>query len=197
MILLYVVRRTTSSQFENGRVYSLVKYDLNSFCPFLSLCLYLCVCLSIFVCLSVSLCLCLCLCLCLSLSLSLSGHSLPVCLSVCLFSLSVSVSVCLSVCFCLCLSFSLPICLSVCLFPRKFQDLIVNTFGLQLIDFCDMYDCVILNGLCEGEHDNSFTYIASCGASVLNYYIMSCDLYHSTYSGSLVAILNLTTYQLF
>ena len=50
-----------------------------------------------------------------------------------------------------------------------------------------MYDCVILNGLCEGEHDNSFTYIASCGASVLNYYIMSCDLYHSTYSGSLVA----------
>ena len=50
-----------------------------------------------------------------------------------------------------------------------------------------MYDCVILDGLCEGEHDNSFTYIASCGASVLNYYIMSCDLYHSIYSGSLVA----------
>ena len=72
------------------------------------------------------------------------------------------------------------------IFPRKSQDLIVNTFGQQLLDFCNMYDCVILNGLCEGEHDNSFTYIASCGASVLDYYIMSCDLYHSAYSGSLV-----------
>ena len=72
------------------------------------------------------------------------------------------------------------------IFPRKSQDLIVNTFGQQLLNFCNMYDCVILNGLCEGEHDNSFTYIASCGASVLDYYIMSCDLYHSAYSGSLV-----------
>ena len=72
------------------------------------------------------------------------------------------------------------------IFPRKSQDIIVNTFGQQLLDFCNMYDCVILNGLCEGEHDNSFTYIASCGASVSDYYIMSCDLYHSTYSGSLV-----------
>ena len=69
------------------------------------------------------------------------------------------------------------------IFPRKSQDLIVNTFGQQFLDFCKMYDW---NGLCEGEHDNSFIYIASCGASVLDYYIMSCDLYHSTYSGSLV-----------
>ena len=58
------------------------------------------------------------------------------------------------------------------IFPRKSQDLIVNTFGQQLLDFCNVYDCVILNGLCEGEHDNSFTYIASCGASVLDYYVM-------------------------
>ena len=67
----------------------------------------------------------------------------------------------------------------------KNPKLTVNTFRQQLLDFCNMYDYIILNGLCEGEHDNSFTYIASCGASVLDYYIMSCDLYHSTYSGSL------------
>ena len=71
------------------------------------------------------------------------------------------------------------------IFPRKSQDLTVNTFGQQLIDFCNTYDYIILNGLCEGEHENSFTYIASCGASVLDYYIMSCDLYHSVYCGSL------------
>ena len=29
------------------------------------------------------------------------------------------------------------------IFPRKSQDLIVNTFGQQLLDFCNMYDCII------------------------------------------------------
>ena len=37
------------------------------------------------------------------------------------------------------------------IFPRKSQDLTVNTFGQQLLDFCNMYDCVILNGFCKGE----------------------------------------------
>ena len=42
-----------------------------------------------------------------------------------------------------------------------------------------MYECIILNCLCEGEHDDSFTYIANCGASVIDCYLTSCDLYQS------------------
>ena len=53
------------------------------------------------------------------------------------------------------------------LFPRKSQDDTINTFGQQLLKFCNMYDCLILNGLWEGEHDDSFTYIVCCGASVI------------------------------
>ena len=72
------------------------------------------------------------------------------------------------------------------IFPRKSQDLTVNTFGQQRLDFCNMYDCFILNGMCEGKHDNSCIHISSCAASFLDYYIMSYDLHHSIYSGSLV-----------
>ena len=39
------------------------------------------------------------------------------------------------------------------LFPRKSQDDTINTFGQQLLEFCNMYDCIILNGLWVGEHE--------------------------------------------
>eukprot|EP00745_Piridium_sociabile_P032434 TRINITY_DN5471_c0_g1_i2.p1 TRINITY_DN5471_c0_g1~~TRINITY_DN5471_c0_g1_i2.p1 ORF type:complete len:1139 (-),score=92.24 TRINITY_DN5471_c0_g1_i2:303-3719(-) len=60
--------------------------------------------------------------------------------------------------------------------PRISQDNGTNMFGDQLIELCNMYDCTILNGLCDGEFDGGFTYIASTGASVVDYFIMSCDL---------------------
>ena len=37
--------------------------------------------------------------------------------------------------------------------PRKSQDDTINTFGQQLLEFCNMYDCIILNGLWVGEHE--------------------------------------------
>ncbi len=45
-------------------------------------------------------------------------------------------------------------------FPRRSNDTHVNTFGNQLIDLCDMYECMILNGLTECGFDGSYTYIS-------------------------------------
>ena len=61
----------------------------------------------------------------------------------------------------------------------------MNTFGNQLIDLCDMYECMILNGLTECGFDDSCTYISKTGSSVTDYFIMSCDLLYSVCVDSL------------
>ena len=59
---------------------------------------------------------------------------------------------------------------------RVSQDCVSNVFGNQLIDFCSMFDCSIVNGLCEREFDDGFTYISNSGSSVIDYFITSNDL---------------------
>ena len=44
-------------------------------------------------------------------------------------------------------------------FPRRSNDTHLNTFGNQPIDLCDMYECMILNGLTECGFYDSCTYI--------------------------------------
>ena len=64
-------------------------------------------------------------------------------------------------------------------FPRRSNDIQMNTFGNQLIDLFDMYECMILNGLMECGFDEGFTYISKTGCSVIDYFIMSCELFYS------------------
>jgi hypothetical protein len=59
---------------------------------------------------------------------------------------------------------------------RSSQDKEVNQFGDQLLEFCNIHDCFILNGLKKMQFDDSFTYICNRGSSVLDYYIMSYDI---------------------
>lgn len=62
-------------------------------------------------------------------------------------------------------------------FPRSSQDKGANLFGDQLIEFCSMLDCVILNGLKEKMFDDSCTFISTAGSSLVDYFIMSKDLF--------------------
>ena len=73
---------------------------------------------------------------------------LSVCLSICLFiSLSVRPSACLSVCPSVCLSVCLPVCLSVCLSVSNITEKRMNRFSKNFQDrwdlvqgiFCDMF----------------------------------------------------------
>ena len=71
-----------------------------------------------------------------------------------------------------------PLCTnSECFHERKSRDSTKNVFGNQLIDFCSMFNCSIVNGLCDRVFDDGFTYISSTGSSVIDYIIMSNDLF--------------------
>ena len=59
---------------------------------------------------------------------------------------------------------------------RTSQDKEVNVFGQQLLELCNVTECAILNGLTDYGCDSSCTYIGSLGVSVVDLFIMSCDL---------------------
>ena len=59
---------------------------------------------------------------------------------------------------------------------RFSEDLIVNVFGRQLLELCEMLDCVILNGLKKADFDGKFTYVSQSGASVSDYFVISREL---------------------
>ena len=61
----------------------------------------------------------------------------------------------------------------------------MNTFGNQPIDLCDMYECMIFNGLTECGFDDSCTYIPKTVSSAIDYFIMSRDLFYSVCVDSL------------
>ena len=72
----------------------------------------------------------------------------------------------------------MSVCLSVCLSLSL-------SLSNQLIDLCDMYECMILNGLTECGFDDRYTYISKTGSRVIDYFIMSCDLFYSASVDSL------------
>lgn len=63
---------------------------------------------------------------------------------------------------------------------RHSQDKDVNIFGLQLLDFCNIFDCFLLNGLSKRQYDDGYTFISDRGSSVVDYFIMSYDLFAKT-----------------
>ena len=52
-----------------------------------------------------------------------------------------------------------------------------NVFGNQLIDFCSMFNCSIVNGLSDRGFDDGFTYVSNTGSNVIDYIIVSNDLF--------------------
>ena len=70
-------------------------------------------------------------------------------------------------------------------YSRISQDTQSNCFGEQLLEFCNMLDCIILNGLCKHGYDDNCTYISPTGCSTVDYFIMSCELFSSVNVNSL------------
>jgi hypothetical protein len=66
--------------------------------------------------------------------------------------------------------------MGTCMFERYSHDKERNIFGEQLLEFCNVYDCVILNGLVEYSFDDSYTYVGEAGSSVIDYFVASVEL---------------------
>ena len=61
---------------------------------------------------------------------------------------------------------------------RRSHDKQTNQFGESLLELCNIFDCVLLNGLVEHGFDGSSTYASTHGTSVIDYFILSFDLCH-------------------
>jgi hypothetical protein len=60
---------------------------------------------------------------------------------------------------------------------RSSKDTVINTFGRSLLNLCYLLDCLILNGYCPGDNEGEFTFVSPNGSSVIDYFIMSEDLF--------------------
>ena len=69
-----------------------------------------------------------------------------------------------------CTSFSLP---------RKSRDNVVNKFGKALLNVCKMLQIYFVNGRSKSDSDGQYTFISSNGRSVIDYCIMSAQLFYS------------------
>ena len=63
--------------------------------------------------------------------------------------------------------------------PRRSKDLYQNTFGLSLIELCKTYGIHIQNGRSPGDNDGEITCIANDGYSIVDYFIVSSNLFQS------------------
>jgi hypothetical protein len=61
---------------------------------------------------------------------------------------------------------------------RSSCDKEINMFGNQLLDFCSVFDCTILNGLMGGDFGDNCTYVCESGSSLVDYYLISVELLH-------------------
>jgi len=61
-------------------------------------------------------------------------------------------------------------------FSRRSEDKVTNVFGKQLLEICNMFDCIILNGLCKRGFDDASTFISQSGCSVIDYFLISDEL---------------------
>ena len=59
---------------------------------------------------------------------------------------------------------------------RSTQDNVFNSFGKTLINMCTALNLCILNGMCEGDRQGRYTYISPFGSSVIDYFVLSCEL---------------------
>jgi hypothetical protein len=60
---------------------------------------------------------------------------------------------------------------------RKSQDKSLTKYGKALLDMCTALDLCILNGMCYGDLDGRFTYLCDTGGSVIDYFLMSNELF--------------------
>ena len=63
--------------------------------------------------------------------------------------------------------------------PRRSKDLHQNTFGLSLIELCKAYGIHILNGRSPGDTEGEITCTANDGYSIVDYSIVSINLFQS------------------
>ena len=79
-------------------------------------------------------------------------------------------------------------------FTRKSKDLVLNTYGRYLYEFCHNYDLFILNGFCKSDLAGNFTFTSPNGQSVIDYFIVSQNILQCDIDLNVIA--NITSWHL-
>jgi hypothetical protein len=62
-------------------------------------------------------------------------------------------------------------------YTRNSQDYGDNSYGKMLLKMCSTFGLCILNGACEGDHDGRYTFVSDSGNSVIDYFLVSDDIF--------------------
>jgi hypothetical protein len=73
---------------------------------------------------------------------------------------------------------------------RNSQDSVLNGFGKSLLNMCTALNLCILNGMCHGDLDGRYTYICDSGSSVIDYFLMSSDLFATVWDNCCLNVLD-------
>ena len=71
---------------------------------------------------------------------------------------------------------------------RQSQDSVLNQYGKLLLNMCTALNLCILNGVCYGDHEGRYTYVSDFGSSVIDYFLLSSDLYASIFDSCRLTI---------
>ena len=64
-----------------------------------------------------------------------------------------------------------------CSVKRSSKDTIINHYGRwSLLDFCFLFDLMIVNGACSMDTDGEFTFVSPNGSGVVDYFLVSKDI---------------------
>ena len=68
-------------------------------------------------------------------------------------------------------------------------DTVVNSFGKYLLDVCEQFGLIILNGLSTNGFSGDFTYVCQTGCSVVDYFIVSRSFLHRCISLKIIPLI--------
>ena len=66
-------------------------------------------------------------------------------------------------------------------YKRCSQDSVTNGYGKMLLNMCTTLSLTIMNGTCNGDCEGRFTYIGDSGCSVVDYFLLSGELYDNLF----------------
>ena len=61
------------------------------------------------------------------------------------------------------------------------RTLVTNGYGKMLLNMCTTLSLTIMNGTCNGDCEGRFTYIGDSGCSVVDYFLLSGELYDNLF----------------
>ena len=73
--------------------------------------------------------------------------------------------------------------------PRSSRDAQTNAFGRSLLDMCRTLGIHMLNGRLPGDQDGEFTFCARAGNSVVDYMLVSSELFNTVTDFQVIAML--------